>query len=68
MIKYIGKFSQRCQCCDSYKMSAPFYEWHSDIMNKLIGIICKKCAVRELFGTKYRQNPSYKKWMEEQEK
>ena len=66
MIKYIQNLSQRCQCCDSYKMNAPFYEWHSEVTKKLIGIICKKCAVREVFGTKYKQNPSYKKWIEEE--
>tara|TARA_R100000808_G_scaffold710_1_gene3425 strand:+ start:894 stop:1055 length:162 start_codon:yes stop_codon:yes gene_type:complete len=47
-------------------MNAPFYEWHSEITKKFIGVICKKCAVRELFGTKYKQNPSYKKWIEEE--
>ena len=66
MIKYIKKFSQRCQCCDTYKMNAPFYEWHSEMTHKLIGIICRKCAVRELFGTKYKQNKRYHKWLEEE--
>ena len=66
MIKYTGNLSQRCQCCDSYKMNAPFYEWHSEVTKKFIGIICKKCAVRELFGSKYKYNPRYKKWMEKE--
>ena len=48
-------------------MSAPFYEWHSLVeVGKLIGIICRKCAIRELFGTKYKQNPNYKKWLDEE--
>ena len=45
-------------------MSAPFYEWHSLFeVGKLIGIICRKCAIRELFGTKYKQNKRYHRWI-----
>ena len=66
MIKYTGNFSQRCQCCDSYKMNAPFYEWYSLTTKSFIGVICRKCAVRELFGSKYKQNANYKKWIEEE--
>ena len=66
MIKYTGNLSQRCQCCDDYKIKAPFYECYSDIRGKLIGIICRKCAVRELFGSKYKQNPRYHRWLEKE--
>ena len=66
MIKYMRNLSQRCQCCDSYKMNAPFYEWFSEVTYSFIGIICRKCAVRELFGSKYKQNPNYKKWIKEE--
>ena len=65
MIKFIKKLSQRCQCCNDYKMNAAFYEWHSGITFRFIGLICRKCAVRELFGSKYKDNPSYKRWVEE---
>ena len=58
--------SQRCQCCNSYKMNAPFYEWFSEITNSFIGMICRKCAVRELFGIKYKQNPRYERWIEKE--
>ena len=68
MIKYIRKFTQRCQCCDDYKMNAPFYEWHSEMTHKLIGIICRKCAIRELFGSKYKQNLRYHEWLKEENK
>ena len=57
--------SQRCQCCDNYKMNAPFYEWHSEITKNFLGIICRRCAIRELFGSKFSNNPRYKKWTEE---
>ena len=66
MIKYMRNLSQRCQCCDSYKMKAPFYEWYSLTTKSFIGVICRKCAVRELFGSKYKQNANYKKWIEEE--
>ena len=66
MIKYTGNLSQRCQCCNNYKIKAPFYEWFSDIRVKLIRIICRKCAIRELFGTKYKQSPRYKRWLKEE--
>ena len=58
--------SQRCQCCNSMKFNAPFYEWHSEMTHKLIGIICRKCAVRELFGSKYKQNLRYNEWIEKE--
>ena len=66
MIKYIKNLSQRCQCCDKYKINAPFYEWHSLITYKFIGLICRKCAIRELFGSKYRQSKAYEEWIEKE--
>ena len=68
MIKYTGNLSQRCQCCDDQKYNAPFYEWHSDIRVKLIGIICRKCAIREMFGSKCKYNERYHKWLKEENK
>ena len=47
-------------------MNAPFYEWFSEITNSFIGMICRKCAVRELFGIKYKQNPRYERWIEKE--
>ena len=66
MIKYTGNLSQRCQCCDSYKMNAPFYEWYSLVTKSFIGVSCRKCAVRELFGSKYKQSQEYKEWIEKE--
>ena len=66
MIKYMRNFSQRCQCCNKYKANAPFYEWFSEVTCKVIGIICRKCAVRELFGSKYKQNTRYHRWIKEE--
>ena len=47
-------------------MNTPFYEWRSFFDKELIGLICKKCAVREMFGSKYKQNSSYKRWLEKE--
>jgi len=66
MIKYMKNLSQRCRCCDAYKMNAPFYEWHSEITYNFLGLICRKCAVREMFGSKYRQNKAYIEWIEKE--
>ena len=66
MIKYMQNLSQRCCCCDDYKMNAPFYEWHSDVTYNFLGLICRKCAVREMFGSNYNNNPRYKKWIEKE--
>tara|TARA_Y100000004_G_C8942224_1_gene424684 strand:+ start:1206 stop:1355 length:150 start_codon:yes stop_codon:yes gene_type:complete len=49
-------------------MNAPFYEWHSEITYNFLGLICKKCAIRELFGSKYRQNPKYEEWKEREKR
>ena len=68
MIKYTGNLSQRCQCCNDYKMKAPFYEWYSEITKKLIGVICRKCAIREMFGSKCKYNERYHKWLKEENK
>ena len=47
-------------------MNAPFYEWHSEVTHRFIGVICRKCAVRELFGSKYKDNERYKEWVKKQ--
>ena len=47
-------------------MKAPFYEWYSLLTKSFIGIICRKCAVRELFGSKYKHSASYEKWIKEE--
>ena len=47
-------------------MNAPFYEWHSEITYNFLVLICRKCAVREMFGSNYNNNPRYKKWKEKE--
>ena len=36
------------------------YKYHSDLSNTTL-YICKKCAIREYYGTNYSKNKNYKK-------
>ncbi len=65
-MKNIGNFSKKCQCCNASKINAPFYEWVSHVTGDILGIICRKCAVREMFGTKYKYNKKYQRWIKEE--
>ena len=66
-IEYIGKRSKICDCCKDYRMSGRFFSWVSLISDNFLGEICYKCARRELFGTKWKNNIGYEKWIEEME-
>ena len=66
MIVYTNRLSQKCQCCSDYKINAPFYEWYTFLHREYIGLICKKCAARELFGSKYKTNKKYKEWLKKE--
>ena len=67
-MKCVGKKSLKCECCLDWKYNAPFYEWTSIVDDRFIGTICHKCAIRELFGTNYRRNKRYERWLEEVKK
>ena len=62
----VGKGNSICKSCGKiYKGN--FYEW-TGMITKSKGIICEKCAIRETFGTKYKQNRRYKKWQQKKKK
>ena len=62
-VKYLGKTEFRCSCCGTYKMNGASFKWRSVITKTCLGIICKKCASREAFGSNYKNNKIYKeKW------
>ncbi len=65
-MKFVGKDSKQCDCCGKYKYYAPIYEWYSMVTEEFLGIVCHKCAVRELFGSK--RSKRYYRWLEEMEK
>ena len=67
-IEYIGKRSKRCGCCKDFRMSGRFFSWYSIITDDFLCEICFKCARKELFGTKYKHNIRYKKWLNELQK
>ncbi len=67
-MKCVGKKSLKCKCCCEWKYHAPFYEWYSMVTKEFIGTICHKCAVRELFGTNFKANKRYHRWLEKVKK
>ena len=40
------------------------FDWTSLITNSYLGIICEKCAVKEVWGNKFRTNKRYQEWQE----
>tara|TARA_B100001094_G_C18168156_1_gene793422 strand:- start:1749 stop:1970 length:222 start_codon:yes stop_codon:yes gene_type:complete len=62
-MKFVFKGSFKCECCKSYKMGGEQYKWILFYSKKEL-LICKKCALREAFGTDYKKNKKYIQWME----
>ena len=63
---FAKKDSRACEMCGDYKMKATFYKWEAFLTGDS-KIICNKCAMREYFGTNYKQNKRYIKWSEDAE-
>ena len=63
---FAKKCSRACEMCSNYKMSAPFYKYEA-LLTKISMIICHRCAMREYFGTNYKQNKRYQRWSEDAE-
>ena len=64
-MRYVGKKNLQCDCCGAHKYNAPAFDWDSMFDGRFLGTICQKCAIRELFGTNYRNNNRYKEWIKE---
>lgn len=64
-MRSIGRATLKCNCCGVYKYNAPCYKWYSVFDDRYLGTICQKCAIREMFGSNYRNNARYKKWIKE---
>jgi hypothetical protein len=62
-MKPVGKGNSICDSCGKVHRGM-FYEWTGMITKDNLGIICEKCALRESFGNKYKQNRRYKKWLQ----
>lgn len=41
------------------------YQWVSLVTKDLLGVICEKCAVKEVWGNKFRTNKGYQEWQRE---
>ena len=70
MTKYMrlsGKGNSICECCGKVHRGN-FYEWTGTISKTHLGLICEKCALKETFGNKYKQNRRYKKWLQQKKK
>jgi len=66
----VGKKHYDCEVCDTHKKNAQWFKLfpHPAIIKLLINIkertVCNSCAMREEFGSKYRQHPRYKEWID----
>ena len=67
----VGKKHYECEVCFVKKKHSPYFKLlpHPAIIKLLINIkeriVCNSCAMREEFGSKYRQHPRYKEWVED---
>jgi|TARA_R100001082_G_scaffold95684_1_gene62977 hypothetical protein len=66
-MKSVGKGNSICDCCGKVHRGL-FYEWTGMITGNNLGLICEKCALRESFGSKYKQNRRYKKWLRKKQR
>ena len=66
-MKPIGKGNSICDCCGKVHRGM-FYEWTGMISKNNLGVVCEKCALRESFGNKYKQNRRYKTWLRKKQK
>jgi hypothetical protein len=67
-MKLVGKKTNKCECCGKYDYNAYFFKWYSIVTKDYLCTICFKCARREMFGTKFKDNKRYEKWLKEIEK
>ena len=66
-----GRKHYKCEVCGVRNKHAPYFKLlpHPAIIKLLINteerIVCNMCAMREEFGSNYRQHPRYKEWEDE---
>ena len=66
----VGKKHYECEVCGVRKKNAPYFKLspHPAIIKLLNNFkertVCNSCAMREEFGSKYRQHPRYKEWID----
>ena len=66
-----GRKHYKCESCGVNKKNAPYFKLlpHPAIIKLLNNYkertVCNTCAMREEFGSNYRQHPRYKEWIDE---
>ena len=64
-----GRKHYKCESCGVNKKHAPYFKLlpHPAIIKLLNNYeertVCNTCAMREEFGSNYRQHPRYKEWI-----
>ena len=66
-MQFVSMDTFKCECCKQSSIYKEKYKWTLWFGNDSL-MICKKCAIREAFGTKYKQNKRYIQWMERRSK
>ena len=64
---FLGKQGGKCECCGDYKMGGEIFKWITPMTKRTLRV-CKKCAIRETFGNKYKINNSYQQWVKRSKK
>ena len=66
-----SKFPTKCNMCGKLKVKSQLYRYIGQPAVRKITpeypttfIICEHCAMREEFGSKWKQNKKYKRWKE----
>ena len=65
-----GRKHYKCESCGVNKKHAPYFKLlpHPAIIKLLNNYeertVCNTCAMREEFGSSYKQHPRYKEWIE----
>ena len=65
-----GRKHYKCESCGVNKKHAPYFKLlpHPAIIKLLNNYeertVCNTCAMREEFGSNYRQHPRYKEWID----
>ena len=53
----------KCASCDKIKIKHPRFSWVGMISGNKI-LICRDCAYRAAYGTKFRSRAKKEKWLE----
>ena len=49
--------------CRNEPRKANFYDWFGYLDGRFIKRMCEKCALRERWGYRYKQQKGYKRWV-----